>query len=45
MNSNEPGDALFNAATISAIFGLMPGQMFDPRTSIEICRCAKFRWY
>ena len=42
MNSNEPGDVRFNAAVISAIFGMMLGQMFDPRTTIEIFRCAKF---
>jgi len=36
MNSSEPGDARFNTAAISAIFGLIPGQIFDPRTTIEI---------
>jgi hypothetical protein len=45
MNSNDPGDTLFNAPAISAIFGRMLGQMFDPRTTIEIFRRAKFCWY
>ena len=45
MNSNEPGDTLFNAAMISAILGWMLGQMFDPRTTIEIFRRAIFCWY
>jgi hypothetical protein len=42
MNSNESGDTLFNAAAISDIFGSMQGQIFDPRTTIEIFRCAGF---
>ena len=42
MNSNEPGDTLFNAAMISAILGWMLGQMFDSRTTIEIFRRAIF---
>ena len=45
MNSNEPGDTLFNAEAISGIFGRILGQMFDPRTTIEIFRCAIFCWY
>jgi len=45
MNSNDPGDTLFNAAAISAIFGRMLGQMFEPRTTIEIFRRAIFCWY
>ena len=45
MNSNDPGDTLFNAAAISAIFGRMLGQMFDPRTTIEILRRAISCWY
>jgi hypothetical protein len=42
MNSNEPGDTLFTAATISGIFGSMLGQIFDPRTTIEILRRSDF---
>lgn len=42
MNSKEPGDTLFNAAAISVIFKLTLGQMFDPRTTIEIFRCVMF---
>ena len=45
MNSNDPGDTLFNAAAISAILGRMVGQMFDPRTTIKIFRRAIFCWY
>jgi hypothetical protein len=44
-NSNDPGDALAGAATISAAFDLTEGQMFDPRTIIEIVLRVKFCWY
>jgi hypothetical protein len=45
MNSNEPGDTLFNAAAIRAIFGSMLGRIFDPRKTSEIFRCAGFCRY
>lgn len=44
MNSNEPGETLFNAAAIG-IFGSTAGQTFDPRTIIEIFRRVIFCWY
>jgi hypothetical protein len=40
LNSNDPGDALWTAVTISSIFGLMAGQIFDPGTTIEILQRA-----
>jgi hypothetical protein len=38
MNSNDPGDALVSADVISPTLCRTLGQMFDPRTTIEIFR-------
>jgi hypothetical protein len=42
MNSNDPGDTLASAEVISPTFCRTLGQMFDPRTTIEIFQCVRF---
>jgi hypothetical protein len=42
MNSNNPGDTLVSADVIAPTFCRTLGQMFEPRTTIEIFRCVRF---